>query len=57
MHHECCSTSEIRVKLGMLKMFKPPSDLFAGTSFVDPFCYLFSMFIFVMLSCLFLAAL
>ena len=44
-------------------MFKPSSDIFAectfqaGASFVDPFCYLCFIFIFVMLYCLFLGAL
>ena len=44
--------------MGELKTFKHSGYLFfADHSFVDPFCYLCSMFVFVMLSCLFLAAL
>ena len=45
---------------GTVNMFKPSSDFYwtfeGGASFVDSFCYLCFMIVFVMLFCLFLAA-
>ena len=38
-------------------MFEPPGSFFGSSSFGNHFCYLCFMFVFVMLSCLFLAAL
>ena len=49
------STSELRVRLVPPNMFKPSSD-FTDSSFVDLFCYLCFTFVFIILSCLFLAA-
>ena len=56
------STSELRWMLVPLNMFKPFCDFLwwpfqGGVYFVDHFCYLCFMFIFVMLSCLFLLTL
>ena len=54
--------SELIVRLVPFNMFNPSSNLFywpfqGGGSLVDHFCYLWIIFVFVMLSCLFLAAL
>ena len=47
------------MRLVPINMFKPSSDFLVtvprGALFVDPLCYLCFKFIFVMLSCLFLA--
>ena len=53
--------NQVRVRLVPLNMFKPSSIFYwpfkGGASFVDLFYYLCFMFVFVMLSCRFLAAL
>ena len=50
--------SGLRERFVPLKMFEPFSNPFqGGASFVDPFCCLCYMCVFLMLSCLFLAAL
>ena len=52
------STPELRERFVPLNMFEPFSNPFqGGASFVDPFCHLCFMFVFLILSCLFLAAL
>ena len=52
------STLELRERLVPLNMFEPFSNPFqGGASFVDPFCHLCFMFVFLILTCLFLAAL
>ena len=55
------STSELRVRSVPLNMFKPSSAFYwvfqGDASFMDPFCYLRFTFVFIILSCLFLATL
>ena len=52
------STSEIKVRLVPSNMFKHSSCFLTdGGSFVDQFCYLCFVFVFVILSCLFFEAL